>query len=73
MRAYITDVVQFDPLIFFFPISIPVYSTLTSLSPSLFLYTFVLAGQEINSVSEFYYQVPYPACHDTFTVSDEAW
>lgn len=30
-------------------------------------------GREINSVSEFYYQVPYPACHDTFMVSDAEW
>lgn len=30
-------------------------------------------GREINSVSEFYYQVPYPACYDSFTVPDDQW
>lgn len=30
-------------------------------------------GEEINSVSEFYFQVPYPACHDSFLVHDDNW
>ena len=30
-------------------------------------------GPDLSSVTEFYYQVPNPACHDTFTVSEDAW
>jgi hypothetical protein len=30
-------------------------------------------GEEINSVSEFYYQVSFPACRDSFLVSEESW
>jgi hypothetical protein len=29
--------------------------------------------REINSVSEFYYQVPFPACQDSFMVTDASW
>ena len=30
-------------------------------------------GRELNSVSEYYYQVPFPACRDAFSVSDQSW
>ena len=30
-------------------------------------------GRESNSVSEYYYQVPFPACRDTFSVNLDSW